>query len=149
MTADQVNILLAGVAVGSLVVIALAALMSALAARRLSRHVSATATAARHLVEQMQDEVSPALDDMRRAAADVARLAAELPPRLERVDALLDEADATVASLRATAEAAEEMVRGPAAAVDRARRTVNAAGQGLARGADRLVRGVKDRTNRS
>ncbi len=61
------------------------------------------------------------------------------------VDDLLDEADASVQSLRATIEAAEDLVRGPQAAMDRARRTMRAAGEGLARGADRLVRGVQNR----
>jgi len=64
---------------------------------------------------------------------------------MERVDSLLDEADASVQSLRATIEAAEEIVRGPQAAIDRARRGVLAAGAGLARGADRLVRSVQGR----
>ncbi|HSH21294.1 MAG TPA: hypothetical protein VK992_01590, partial [Candidatus Caenarcaniphilales bacterium] len=75
---------------------------------------------------------------------NLERLSRELEPRLERVDALLDEADATATSLRATVEAAEEIVRGPQAAVDRARRTMRAAGAGLARGADRVRRTVEE-----
>lgn len=145
MTAEQFNLLLGAVAIVALVVIVISFLVIALAVRRLTRDVATVAAAANKLLDEVQTEVPPALHDLRASAASLARLSAEVPPRVERVDALLDEADATVASLRATVEAAEDMVRGPAAAVDRARRTVNAAGQGLARGADKLVRSVQQR----
>jgi uncharacterized protein YoxC len=105
--------------------------------RRLSR-------AAERVVQVVETELPPTMHDLRTAAANTERLSRELGPRLERVDGLLDEAEATTMSLRATVEAAEDIVRGPAAAVDRAKRTVSAAGKGLARGADRLRRSVED-----
>ena len=71
-------------------------------------------------------------------AVQLALVADEVPPRLERVDGLLDEADASVQSLRATIEAAEDMVRGPQAAIDRAKRGVKGVGSGIAHGASRL-----------
>jgi uncharacterized protein YoxC len=145
MTADQLNVLLGAVAIIALAVIVISVVVIALAVRRLARDLGTVTAAANKLLDEVQAQVPPALHDLRSASADLARVSGELPPRLERIDALLDEADATVASLRATAETAEDMVRGPAAAVDRARRTVNAAGQGLARGADRLVRSVQQR----
>ncbi len=145
MTAEQINLLLGAIAIVALVVIVISFVAIALAVRRLTRDVATVAAAANKLLEEVQSEVPPALHDLRTSSASLARLSAEVPPRVERVDTLLDEADATLASLRATVEAAEDMVRGPAAAVDRARRTVNAAGQGLARGADKLVRSVQQR----
>ncbi|MGZ6377773.1 MAG: hypothetical protein ACXWO2_04335, partial [Candidatus Limnocylindrales bacterium] len=51
-------------------------------------------------------------------------LAGELPPRLERLDALLTESDETLAAVRSSAEATEQVARVPLDAVDRVRRTL-------------------------
>ncbi len=148
MTADQLNLAFGVVAVVSLAVIALGALVSAVALRRTATDVRRVARSANQLLDVMNQEVPAALRDLRTTSAQLARVAAEVPPRLERVDGLLNEADASVQSLRATIEAAEDMVRGPAAALDRAKRSVRAAGSGLARGADRLRRSVDQRSAR-
>jgi hypothetical protein len=58
---------------------------------------------------------------------------------------LLDESEATVQSLRATVETAEDIVRGPQAAMERARRAAGTASRALVGGADRLRRGVESR----
>jgi uncharacterized protein YoxC len=146
MTPDQLNLVFGVAAVVALAVIALAALIGAVALRRTARDVRAVATSANELLGVLNQEVPAALRDLRTTSAELAKVAAQVPPRLERVDGLLDEADASVQSLRATIEAAEEMVRGPAAALDRAKRGVHAAGAGLARGADRLRRRMEDRS---
>ncbi len=148
MTSEQVNIVVAGVAVAALVVLALAALVAALALRRMARDVRGVTSSLGKTLAVVGEELPQALKDLGATTAMLSRLADELPPRLDRIDGLLDEADASVQSLRATIEAAEDLVRGPAAAVGRARRGVRAAGQGLAEGADRLRRSVEERTGR-
>lgn len=148
MTADQLNLVFGIAAVVSLAVIALASLVAAVALRRAAGDVRRVARSANQLLDVMNQEVPAALHDLRTTSAQLARVAAEVPPRLERVDGLLDEADASVQSLRATIEAAEDMVRGPAAALDRAKRGVQSAGAGLARGADRLRRRMEQRSGR-
>ena len=66
--------------------------------------------------DSINEELPATLKELRQSSANLARVTGELQPRLERVDALLDEADGSVQSLRATIEAAEDLVRGPAAA---------------------------------
>lgn len=130
-------------AIAALAVLAVAAVALTIGVLRLVRDLRRLARTSERTLQIVETELPATLKDLRAAAANVERLSAELSPRLERVDGLLDEVDATALSLRATVEAAEDIVRGPAAAVDRARRTVRAAGDGLARGADRLRRTVE------
>ncbi|MEP7158086.1 MAG: hypothetical protein ABI797_01545 [Chloroflexota bacterium] len=145
MTPETVNLILAiagGVALG---VVALSALIAALALWRMSRDVKRISRSTSEVLGVISEELPATLKELRQSSANLARVTGELEPRLTRVDSLLDEADGSVRSLRATIEAAEDLVRGPAAAVDRAKRTVTAAGQGLARGADALVKSVTNR----
>lgn len=145
MNADTVNAVIALAAVAALVVVALSALVVAVALWRVSADVRRVTRSLDDVTGALKAELPPTLKELRDTSTNLNRVSGELAPRLERVDALLDEADATVQSLRASAEAAEDIVRGPAAAVDRARRTVRAAGEGIARGADRLRRSVEER----
>jgi len=149
VTDEQLVLLVAGAAAGALIVLALTVVVLAVAIRRLLRELSGLLSAAEETTRLVNEQLPATLADLRGASANLARLSAEADPRLERVDGLLDEGEQTLLSLRATVEAAEEMVRGPAAAVDRARRTVKAAGEGLARGADRLRKSVEERTGRT
>jgi uncharacterized protein YoxC len=127
----------------AIVVIALAAVALVVGVLVLVRDLRRLSRAAERTLGLVETELPPTIRDLRSATANLERLTRELEPRLERVDALLDEAEATSLSLRATVEAAEDIVRGPAAAVDRTKRTVSAAGKGLARGADRIRRSVE------
>jgi uncharacterized protein YoxC len=145
VTPETVNLILAlaaGVALGA---IALAALIGAISLWRLAGDVRRVSRSAEEAMSVVNAELPDTLTELRQAATNLNRVSAELQPRVERVDALLDEADGSLQSLRATIEAAEDIVRGPAAAMERVQRTVNAAGQGIARGADRLRRTVQDR----
>jgi len=148
MTADLANTLVVAAAVGVLVCVALAALIAAVALWRVSRDVRRVARSLNDVTAALSSDLPATLSELRQTSVNLNRVSQELAPRLTRVDALLDEADATVASLRATVETAEDIVRGPAAAMDRARRGVGAVGGGLARGADRLVKSVQERTGR-
>jgi hypothetical protein len=141
-TFNLVVAIAAGVALG---VVALSALIAALALWRVSRDIKRVGRSANDVLGVINEELPATLKELRQSATNLQRVSAELQPRLERVDALLDEADVSVQSLRATIEAAEDLVRGPAAAMDRAKRTVTAAGVGLVRGADALRRSVTNR----
>ena len=148
MPEDGLTTGLALAAVICLAVVAISALVLAVSLVRLARDLRALAGSAERNLRAVEEELAPALHDLRATSANLRRLSDELGPRLERVDGLIDEGEGTVVALRATAEAAEDLVRGPAAAMDRARRTVRAAGEGLARGADRLRRNVEDVASR-
>lgn len=145
MTPENVNLVVAIAAGVALGMIALAALIAAISLWRLSRDVRRLSRSATEALSVVNTELPATLKELRLAATNLDRVSAELQPRVERVDTLLDEADASLQSLRATIEAAEDIVRGPAAAVDRAKRTVSAATDGIVRGADRLRRTVADR----
>jgi uncharacterized protein YoxC len=142
LTAETTNVIVAIAVVVALVLIALAALIAAIALWRVARDVRRVTRSANEVLGIVNTELPATLKELRLAATNLDRVSAEVQPRVGRVDALLDEADGTLASLRATIEAAEDIVRGPAAAVDRAKRTVGAAGSALAGGADRLRRTV-------
>lgn len=145
MTPETVNLIVAIAAGVTLGVIALSTLIAAIALWRVSRDVRRVSRSADQVLSVVNEELPKTLSELRQTSTSLARVSEELQPRLERVDALLDEADRSVQSLRATIEAAEDLVRGPAAAMDRARRTVSAAGQGIARGAEALRRSVTNR----
>lgn len=145
MTSDDVNLILAiagGIALGFL---ALAALIAAVSLWRISRDVRRVSCSAAEALAIVNAELPATLKELRQAATNISRVSAELQPRVARVDALLDEADGSLQSLRATIEAAEDIVRGPAAAMERAKRTVSAVGAGIAGGADRIRRQVQGR----
>jgi uncharacterized protein YoxC len=145
VTPEDVNVVVAIAAGIALAFIALAALIAAIALWRLARDVRGVTKSANEALGVVNTELPATLKELRQAATNLDRVSAELQPRVERVDALLDEADGSLASLRATIEAAEDIVRGPAAALDRAKRMVGAAGAGIAGGADRLRRTVTGR----
>lgn len=149
MTPENVNLVIAIAAGVALGVIALSALIAALALWRVSRDVKRVSRSATEVLGVVNEELPATLKELRQTSANLTRVSSELQPRLARVDALLNEADASVQSLRATVEAAEDLVRGPAAALDRARRTVSAAGAGLARGAGNVMRTVTSRRGSS
>jgi uncharacterized protein YoxC len=145
MTNDELNLILLIAGAIALGFVALAALIAAVSLWRISRDVRRVSRSAAEAMAIINSELPATLKELRQAATNIDRLSEELQPRVERVDALLDEADGSLQSLRATIEAAEDIVRGPAAAVDRAKRTVSAVGAGIAGGADRLRRQVRDR----
>ena len=148
MTTETVNAIVAAAAVGALIAVALAALIAAVALWRVARDVRRVSRSLGDVTSALRDELPQTLKELRQTAMNLNRVSDELGPRLMRVDVLLDESEATVQSLRATVETAEDIVRGPAAAMERARRGVTVVGEGLARGADRLRRSVEERTTR-
>jgi hypothetical protein len=148
MTAETANAIVAVAAVAALVAVAIAALVVAVALWRVARDVRRVSASLTAVADALRADLPHTMKELRQTAANLSRVSEELAPRLTRVDALLDEGELTLTSLRATVETAEDIVRGPAAAMERARRGVSVVGEGLARGADRLRRSVEDRTGR-
>jgi uncharacterized protein YoxC len=142
------NALLSVAIVVALVVAAIAALLVAVGIYRLARELGSLSRATQRTLSAIDSDLPATLADLRAASANLRRLSDELEPRVARIDGLLDEGEQTLVALRSTVEAAEEIVRGPAAALERTRRTVKAAGEGLARGADRLRHRVEERAAR-
>src|SRR3954453_14529147 len=145
MTTETANAIVVAAAVGALVVVAIAALIAAIALWRVGRDVRRVTSSLDDVVGALRTELPQTLKELRQTAGNLNRVSDELGPRLMRVDNLLDESEATVQSLRATVETAEDIVRGPQAAMDRARRAAGAAGRAISSGADRLRRGVQSR----
>lgn len=145
MTSADVNLILAIAGVVALGFVALAALIAAISLWRVSGDVRRVSRSATEALAIVNTELPATLKELRQASTKVNRLSGELQPRVERVDELLEEASGSLQSLRATIEAAEDIVRGPAAAMDRAKRTVSAVGAGIADGADRIRRQVQSR----
>lgn len=96
--------------------------------------------AVRSSLERLDAELPATLRQARSTAEEVSIAVADAKPRLERLDALADEAEATLATLRGTLAATQSIVRGPADVVEGARRTVQTVGEGIVSGADRLRR---------
>ena len=147
MTPENFNLVVAIAAGIALGVVALAALIAAVALWRLARDVRNVTRSAGEALTVVNGELPATLKELRQAATNLSRVSAELQPRVARVDALLEEADGSLRSLRATIEAAEDIVRGPAAAVDRAKRMVSSAGATIVGGAARLRRSVTGRND--
>jgi uncharacterized protein YoxC len=145
MTSDTANTIVAAAAVAALIAVALAALIAAIALWRVARDVRRVSGSLNEVVGALRKDLPDTLKEMRETAANLNRVSDELGPRLLRVDMLLDESEATLQSLRATVETAEDIVRGPSAAMDRAKRAAGAASRALVSGADRLRRGVQSR----
>jgi len=146
MSPETANEIVAAAAVAALIAVALAALIAAIALWRVARDVRRVSGSLDEVAVALRTELPGTLKELRQTAANLSRVSEELGPRLMRVDVLLDESEATITSLRATVETAEDIVRGPAAAMDRAKRAAGAAGRALASGADRIRRGVEART---
>ena len=120
MSNDTANTIVVVAAVAALVSVAIAALIAAIAlwrarARRATCHRLARCKSTWCVARRIATDFEGTSSD----STNLNRLSDELGPRLLRVDLLLDETEATIQSVRATAETAEDIVRGPAAAMDR------------------------------
>ena len=136
MPADLVG----AVATAALVVVALAVVLAAIAIFGLGRDARRLTTRAERLLGTVDSELPPTLAQLRRLTANLEQLSTELQPRLRRVDRLTDEAEATLAALRSSVEATEEVVRLPRTAVARVQRTIREVGEGLSDQAERVRR---------
>ena len=128
------------VVAGALVVVAAAVVVLTVAVIRLASDARRLVASSDVLVKLIATELPQTLGHAKVLTANLARLSSEVDPRLARVDELLDETEATLAVLRSSLEATEQIIRGPLDAVDNARRAVRSVGEGIASGADRILR---------
>ncbi len=119
-----------GVLAAAALIVALALLVLLVALLRLMREARATLASGTRLLALLEAELPPTLGHMRDLTAKLDELADQLPPRLEHLDALLDEGDETLAALRSSAEATEQVVRVPLDAMKRVQRGLRIGGSG-------------------
>jgi uncharacterized protein YoxC len=129
MTIETLWAILAVSAVVIAVALAIVALVALLVARD-----------ARRTLRSLDAELAPTLRQARETTASMGRLATDLQARIERLDRLADETEATLVAVRGAADSAQTFVRGPADVVEGARRTAESVGRGILTGADRLRR---------
>jgi len=127
-----------GIAAVALLVIALALGALAVTVLRLSREAHAALASSQRLLWMLESELPPTVTQLRELTQKLDGLADEMPRRLERLDALLDEGEETLAAVRASAEATEQVARVPLDAVERVRRTFRRGGS------DRAGQGGED-----
>ena len=97
MNSETVNAIVAGTAVGALVVIGLAALIVAIAVWRVGRDVRRVTRSLDEIAGVIKTDLPATLKELRTSATNLGRLSDELEPRLAKVDDLLDETAATLA----------------------------------------------------
>ena len=117
-----------GIAAVALLVIALALGALAVTVLRLSREAHAALASGQRLLWMLESELPPTVTQLRELTGKLDGLADEMPPRLERLDALLDEGEETLAAVRASAEATEQVARVPLDAVERVRHVLRRGG---------------------
>jgi ABC-type transporter Mla subunit MlaD len=131
------------VVAGALVVVALAVVILAIAMTRLAGDARKLVASSDRIVGIIEQELPATLRHIGVVSANLERVSSQIDPRLARVDELLDESEATLAVLRSSLEATEEIIRGPLDALNNARKAVKSVGDGIASGADRLLRRAK------
>ncbi len=113
---------------GAVLIVALALVVLLVALLRVAREARAALASGTRLLALLETELPPTLGHLRDMATKLDGLAEQLPPRLDHLDALLDEGDQTLAALRSSAEATEQVVRVPLRAMKRVRRTLHMGG---------------------
>jgi uncharacterized protein YoxC len=117
-----------GIVAVALLVIAVALTVLASSVVRLVREARVALASSQRLLWMLETELPPTVAQLRSLAGKMDGLADDLPPRLERLDALLDDSDETLAAVRASAEATEQVARVPLDAVERVRHVLRRGG---------------------
>jgi uncharacterized protein YoxC len=123
-------------------VVAVAFVLIALSVRDLGRDARRLAQHSEALITALEKELPPTIQQVRDVGASVAQLSSAAEPRLERLDRLSDEAEATLIAVREVSSTLNGLVRGPADTVSGVKRSVRVVGEGIASGADRLRKAV-------
>ncbi|MFN2483994.1 MAG: hypothetical protein ABR509_03545 [Candidatus Limnocylindria bacterium] len=128
----------AGVGIG-LLLIGVAALVLVVASLPLLRESRRLVTDARRLAALADSELRPTLERLREVAARLEALSGEAPARLDRLDVLMDNADATLTSVRTASDMVARYAGVPGAGIAtvaaRLRRARDVFGRGRAGGA--------------
>jgi uncharacterized protein YoxC len=126
----------------SAAVVAVAFVLMALSVRGLGRDASDLAKHSDALITVLEREVPPTIQQVRELSASVSELSSAAQPRLERIDSLLEEAEATLIAVREVSSSLNGLVGGPAATVSSVKRGARSMAEGVASGADRILRAI-------
>jgi uncharacterized protein YoxC len=139
VTAQDLALLVIAISAG---VVALAFVLIAVAVRDLGRDARRLAQHSQALITALEKELPPTIQQVRDLGTSVTDLSKAAEPRLERLDRLSDEAEATLIAVREVSSTLNGLVRGPADTVSGVKRSVRVVGEGIASGADRLRKAV-------
>ncbi len=126
----------------SAAVVAVAFVLIAVSVRSLSRESGDLVRHSEALVTVLERDLPPTIQQVRDLGASISELTTAAQPRLERLDGLLDEAEATLVAVREVSSSLNGLVGGPAATVSSVKRSVRTVGEGVMSGADRLRRAI-------
>jgi uncharacterized protein YoxC len=139
MTAQDLALVVIALATA---VVAVSFVVIAVSVWGLGRDVGELARRGDALFEVLEHELPPTIQQLRELAAGASELTTAAQPRLERLDGLLQEAEATLVAVREVSVSLNGLVGGPAATVSSVKRSVKSMGEGVASGADRLRRAI-------
>jgi len=126
----------------SAAVVAVAFVLIAVSVRGVSRDTSELAQHGEALIAALERDLPPTIQQVRELSASIAQLSSAAQPKLERLDSLADEAEATLVAVREVSSSLNGLVGGPAATVSSVKRSVKSVGEGMASGADRIRRAI-------
>jgi len=126
----------------SAAVVAVAFVIVAVSVRGLSRDAREVAQHSEALITVLERELPPTIQQVRQLGTSIEALTTEAKPRLERVDSLLEEAEATLIAVREVSNSLNGLVGGPAATVARVKRSVTTMAGGVVSAGDRIRRAI-------
>jgi methyl-accepting chemotaxis protein len=124
----------------ALVAMAVAMILIALLVLRLSSDVRRLLASSERLVDETNRDLPGAIAEVRSLASSLRNASDGLEPRLDRLDRLADEAEATLVTVRTAAESVGEVVNGPLAAIGGVSRGLRGVAEGIGVQASRLRR---------
>lgn len=139
MTTQDVALIVIAIAVA---VVAISFVLIAVSVRGLGRDVGELARRGDALITALEDELPPTIQQARELAKSVSELTREAQSRLERVDALADETEATLIAVREVSSSLNGLVGGPAATVSSVKRSAKTMAEGVASAGDRIRRAM-------
>ncbi len=126
----------------SAAVVAGAFVLIAISVRGLSREAGDIAEHSQALITILERDLPPTIQQVRVLGVSISELTAAATPSIERLDALLDEAEATLVAVREVSSSLNGLVGGPAATVSNVKRSARTLGEGVMSGADRIRRAI-------
>ena len=126
----------------SALVVAVAFVLIAVAVRSLGHDARGLTEHSKSLLAVLERDLPPAIEQLRELEVSVQQLTTAATPRLERLDRLADEAEATLVAVREVSTTLNGLVRGPADTVSSVKRSVRSVGEGVFSGADRIRRAI-------
>jgi uncharacterized protein YoxC len=139
MTAQDLALVMIALATA---VVAVSFVVIAVSVWRLGRDVGELARRGDALFEVLEHDLPPTIQQFRELGAGASELTTAAQPRLDRLDTVLEEAEATLIAVREVSVSLNGLVGGPAATVSSVRRSVKSMGEGVVSGADRLRRAI-------